>query len=427
MATASLASLKGGSSAMLTWIREKFGAVVIGGIIAMIGFVFVVSGVFDFGSRKLGRGGAYAGTVNGDPIALAEFNRAYQRKIEFFQNLMGGNKLSEEQLKAFRLREGVFEELVRRKLMVQEAEKRGMIPAEAEIRQKISEIPAFQASGRFDVATYKQVLQANGYTPGSFERLMREDLSVQRWESFFRGRAHVSEAEIRKQYVASHDRRNIKYVLLTSEAGRRDVKIPDEEVSKYLADAAKLNVLKGQYEARKDTTYKGKSFDDVKGHLARDALASQKTDEIRRANEKIAGEVLGALTADKAGDARVNALLKPYGVEVKQTGMVTRSQPYLPGIGEAKELVTDAFAAKSPILASQGGKPKKYTSASWVLVALVTESESPDLTKLETDRTQIARTTAARKERELMDGWLKGLQESAKIDMNASVVSGAEG
>jgi hypothetical protein len=412
---------------MLTWIREKFGAVVIGGIIAMIGFVFVVSGVFDFGARKFGRAtGSVAGKVNGDPITLGEFNRAYQRRVEFFQNMMGGGKLNPEQLKMFRLREGVFDELVRRKLMVQEAERRGMLPAEAEVRQKIAEIPSFQSSGRFDVATYKQVLQANGYTPGGFERLMREDLSVQRWESFFRGRAHVSEAEIRRQFMASHDRRNIKYVLLTAEAGKRDVKVSDEDVAKYLADAGHANVLKGQYDARKETEYKGKSFDDVKMQLARDALAGQKPDEVRKANEKIAGEVLGLLTAEKAGDAKVNAALKRYGAEVKQTGMITRAQPYLPGIGEAKELVADAFAEKSPILASAGGKPKKYASTSWVLVALVVDSEKPDLTKLDADRQQLARSTAARKERELMDGWLKDLQQSAKIDMNPDAL-GTEG
>jgi hypothetical protein len=406
---------------MLTWIREKFGAVVIGGIIAMIGFVFVVSGVFDFGSRGMGGGGgARVGKVNGEPISTAEFNRAYQRRVEFFQGMMGGGKLSEDQLKAFRLREGVFEELVRRKLMVQEAERRGMLPADAEIRARITEIPAFQASGRFDVTTYKQVLQANGYTPGSFERLMREDLSVSRWESFFRGRAHVSDSEIRKQYAAQHDRRNIKYVLLTTEAGRRDVKIADAEVTQYLADPAKLNVIQGQYESRKETAYKGKSFDDVKTQLAREALASQKGDEVRKANERIASEVERVLTADKSSDGKANAILKPYGVEVKQTGMVTRQQPYLPGIGEAKELVADAFAESSPIV----GKPKRYTSASWVVVALVTDSEKPDLAKLDSDRAQIARTAAARKERELMDGWLKGLQESAKIDMDKRIISG---
>ena len=39
--------------------------------------------------------------------------------------------------------------------------------------------------GKFDVALYRNVLTQNNYTPGSFERLMREDLSLQLRYSLF--------------------------------------------------------------------------------------------------------------------------------------------------------------------------------------------------------------------------------------------------
>ena len=60
---------------MLTWIREKFGTGIIYAIISFIAFVFVFYGVF---SPKATRGlheGSVAGTVNGDAITIAEFNR----------------------------------------------------------------------------------------------------------------------------------------------------------------------------------------------------------------------------------------------------------------------------------------------------------------------------------------------------------------
>src|SRR3954454_9073989 len=113
---------------MLSWIREKFGTVVIGGIISFIGFVFAFYGVF---SPKATRGlheGAVAGTVNGDPISIAEFNRELNRRMEFFKNL-GGGKISDEQLKSFRIKEGVFHELANRKLMIQESQHQGLLAA----------------------------------------------------------------------------------------------------------------------------------------------------------------------------------------------------------------------------------------------------------------------------------------------------------
>src|SRR6476659_8472653 len=103
---------------MLSWIREKFGTVVIGGIITFIAFVFVFYGVFNPKSTRGLHEGSVAGTVNGDPISISEFNRELNRRIELFKNLSGG-KLTDEQIKTFRVREGVFQELVNRKLLAQ--------------------------------------------------------------------------------------------------------------------------------------------------------------------------------------------------------------------------------------------------------------------------------------------------------------------
>src|SRR4051795_6540082 len=109
---------------MLSWIREKFGTAMIGGIIAFIAFVFVFYGVF---SPKATRGlheGSVAGTVNGDAISISDFNREVNRRIEMYKNMSGG-KLTDEQLKGFQIREGVFKELVKKKLLLQEAKNLG--------------------------------------------------------------------------------------------------------------------------------------------------------------------------------------------------------------------------------------------------------------------------------------------------------------
>src|SRR3954452_20648108 len=110
---------------MLAWIREKFGPMIAGVIIGFIAFVFIFFGVF---SPKATRGlheGAVAGTVNGDSISIAEFNRDLNRRMEFFKSL-GGGKLTEEQLKQFRIRESVFQELANRKVQIQEASRQNI-------------------------------------------------------------------------------------------------------------------------------------------------------------------------------------------------------------------------------------------------------------------------------------------------------------
>jgi len=406
---------------MLGVIRNKFGKYVIGGIIGFIAFVFVFYGVLSPRATRGLHEGAVAGKVNGDPITIPEFNRELNRRMEFFKNL-GGGQLSEEQLKAFRVREGVFQELVRRKLMVQEADRQKLMASDEEVRERIREIPAFQKDGKFDLATYRGVLQANQHTPGSFERLMREDLSMAQWENYFRSRVHVSDEEIKREFLQNDDKRNIKYVLLTSQAGKKGVSVPAGEVQKFLGDPAKVNIAKGRFEAGKETLYKGKTFDAVKEEIARDVLAGEKTAEVAQVNQKLADQVVGMMTADKASDGKVNALLKSYGTEVKSTGPITRANRFLPGIGEAKELFADVFAKNSPI--APGGKAKKYSSAAWTMVAVVTDVQKPDLAKLDKERDSLMRQILMRKERDFYESWLKKIQDKASIDANPAVVGG---
>ncbi len=369
---------------MLSSMRKTFGPVMIGIIIGFIAFVFVFYGVYNPKSTRGRHEGAVAGTVNGESISVAEFNRELSRRIEFYKNLAGG-KLTDAQLKSFRIHEGVFQELVNRKLMSQAAQKMGMVASDEEIRARIQEMPVFHREGRFDPENYRRVLDANKYTPAAFERMMRDDLTMQQWSSYFRSRAKVSDEEIRREFLVSRDRRNIKYVLITSEVARKGLGLKPED------------------------------------------KIDQKLEEVRKFNEELANKVAAAMTADASSDKAVSAILKPYGAEVKMTGPVSRVTSHLPGIGEARELMADAFATKSPIDPKQGGKAKKYNSSAWWIVAVVKDVEKPDLAKLDAEKTALRNQLLMRKERELYGAMMKKLVSKAKIVKNDAIVGDEEG
>ncbi|MDR3606487.1 MAG: SurA N-terminal domain-containing protein [Oligoflexia bacterium] len=410
---------------LTTWFREKFGTLVVSGIIGLLALAFAISGIFSPSSTRGLHEGAVAGTVNGDPITIQDFQRSYNQRLEFFRQMAGG-KMTDEQLKAFNIKGAVFQDLVRRRLMIQEAYKDGLIASDGEVKEAIRAIPAFQEGGKFDTAKYKELLAANNYTPGGFERMVREDLSSERWRNYFQRRARVSDAEAREDFLVTNNKRNIKYVLLTNESGRKGLAVSAEDVQKFLATPAKLNLAKSQYESRKTTVYKGKTFDDVKDQIVRDLVMTEKLPEVQKINNQLADEVLPLMAASKASDAKINALLKKYGAEVRSTGLITAENSFIPGIGQAKELQTDAFAAQSPIDPATGGKAKKYTTGSWILVAIVEESKKPDLPQFEAERGKILDQLRSKKEHELMDSWLRELNAKAKIKPNLSIVGDAE-
>jgi hypothetical protein len=410
---------------MLTWIREKFGTVVIGGIISLITLVFVFYGVINPRATRGLHEGAVAGTVNGDAISIGEFNEELRRRTEFFRGLMGGSQITDEQLKAFKVKGMVFQELARRKLLLQEARKQGLEASDEEVKQQIQNDPEFQKDGKFDLTTYKTLTEGSSRfgSPGAYERYVREAMSIQHWSEYFKDRVQVSEAEARKHFLISEDKRDVRFVLLTTDTGKKGVKVSDDDVKKFLADAGKKNIAQGQFDREKDTKFKGKTFDQVKDTIAHDILAGEKMDEVRKVNDGLADKALQLLTADKSSDARVNALLKPYDTTVRSSGMVSRLNPYVPGIGEAKELMADLFAAKSPIDPAQGGKPKKYVSGAWVLVAVISEAQKPDMAKFESGKAQLFKTVLAQKQRELFEEFIKKVQKKSKIDANPDVVS----
>ena len=325
-------------------------------------------------------------------------------------------------MKAFQVKEGVFSELVNRRLMAQAAEEQGMTGSDEEVRDRIKDIPAFQKDGRFDSMTYKQVLAANNYTPSAFEKMIRDEISLQAWSRYFKERIHVSDAEVKDEYVQANDKRTLKYVLLTQDAIGKGIDVKPEEIQKFLADPNKISIAKGQFDTRKEREFKGKSFDQVKDIIAREAIVGGKLEEVRKLGEKLAKQAEGALTAEKSSDAKVNAMLKPYGVEVKTSAPLTRASQFIPGVGEAPDLLKDVFAAKSPINPADGGKAKAYNSAAWWVVAIVSDSQKPDLSKLDQSRDQLLEQIASRKERALYDAWMQGLVKHAKIEKNAQVV-----
>ncbi|OFZ81660.1 MAG: hypothetical protein A2583_01815 [Bdellovibrionales bacterium RIFOXYD1_FULL_53_11] len=362
---------------MLSKMRTKFGPILVGIIIAFIAFVFVFYGVFNPRSTRGLHEGSVAGTVNGDSITLSEFSRELGRRMDMLRS-MGGGKITEAQIKSMRIREMVFSELVNRKLMLQAAIKEGMQASDEEVRDRIREMDVFRKNGAFDADTYKRVLEANNFSPTGFEKSMREDVTLQGWNGFFRSRVRIAEEEIRREFISSETKRDIKYVLLTPETGRKGGKIPE----------------------------------------------SEKSTKVGRINEELAGKVLQTLAAEKASDAKVNAILKPFGVEVKTTGPVARQAAFLPSVGEVKELVADAFSVKNPIFPANGGKAKKYSVPAGIIVALVTAAQNPDMTKFDLAREKLQDRLAQRKEREMFDVFLKRLHEKAKIDPNPDVIKG---
>ncbi len=354
---------------MFSWMRQKFGPLLVGTVIGLIAFVFIFSGLFGPKATRGLHEGSVAGLVNGESISLAEFNRAYNERLEMFKGMAGG-KINEKQLKMFRIKESVFQELVNRELLTQAADQLGIRASDEEVRDRIREFPAFQKNGKFDPMVYRQVLEANRYQPGQFERMIRDDATRALWASYFKDRSRVSEAELKQEFEIQNSKREVKYLLLSLEDGKK--------------------------------------------------LSPEKPEEARAKIVAFVEEWATRWDGSARMEQELNAALKKQGlsVQVQKTGSVSRSGLELPGMGANSDLVSQVFAVDSP-----NGSAIKLTGATWAFLGAVTQVQQAKTEELPQARATLMKQLVFKKERELYDRWIKMLSDSAKIEPNSSVVS----
>lgn len=166
-------------------------------IMWMIVGLVTVAFVFTFGNYPTGSEGGMIATVNGDIISAAEFNRAYQNMYETYRDML---KDQFNESFANTLRSQVLWQLINQRLLIQEAERRGLRVSDEELRQSIMNIPLFSRQGRFDQKAYERYLSRINLTPAAFEEMQREFLLSRRLERLIEESVDVTERELMAIY-----------------------------------------------------------------------------------------------------------------------------------------------------------------------------------------------------------------------------------
>ncbi len=411
---------------MFRLIRGKYGSLAVGIVIGAIAFVFIFFGVYSPRWGNMGPGG-YAALVNGEPVTLKEFYQTYEQRIKFFESMMKG-QADRRMIESLGLKQVVLDDLVRQKLMLQEAKNLGLMVGDAEVAAKIRELPYFQKEGKFDREVYEKTLQANQLKPGKFEDTIREDLLTQKVSGFLKQRLRVSDKEIEDDFYTNGNQRQVDYVFLSIDDARKKIQIPDSEVHSFVADAKNQTELKQYYDAhalryaaapatkaKKDSAQspKPRPFEEVKDTVARDVLREKHTAEARKANEELAKRI-ESMVQQNSGEASVKSFAKAQGLDVKTSEKFSSGQGMIPGLGNLPELKDDAFKADSAL--AKGPKLYHYQDhlvVAWNLKTHVAKPE--DFAK---QKETIAATVTTRKEREFFDGFMSDLQKRAKIKYN---------
>ncbi|MBW2602634.1 MAG: SurA N-terminal domain-containing protein, partial [Deltaproteobacteria bacterium] len=192
---------------MLHLMRKHAGSWLIKVVLGVIVVVFVFWGVGSYRARE----GNRVAIVNGEVIALDEYRGAYKRLMEQYREQFG-DALDQKLLKSLNLREQVLEQLINRRLLLQEAGHLGLQVGNDELLKAIQGIGAFHENGRFSSRQYRRTIAANRMTPEVFEQSMKEDLLAEKMRGIVLGSIKVSDAEALETFKWREEMVSIEYM-----------------------------------------------------------------------------------------------------------------------------------------------------------------------------------------------------------------------
>ncbi len=139
---------------------------------------------------------AVAAVVNGEVITLSEVMMATALKEREIRQTLAGEAAIREIKK---VRAEALEELIDRKLIVQEFNKKGLTLPERYVRERIESLIREEFGG--DRAAFIKTLKAQGFTLKRFEQMETDKLIVQAMRSQFAGGSFVaSPAKVQEYY-----------------------------------------------------------------------------------------------------------------------------------------------------------------------------------------------------------------------------------
>jgi len=176
--------------------------------------------------------------VGGSQISQQEFARAMQQQGERLSAALGRG-VDPAALDTPAMRRELLDGMISQRVLALYAAKQNMRVSDAQLRDAIAGIPAFQENGKFSIDRYRTLLRAQNLTEAQFEHDMRSDLVMQQLSAGVADSAFVSKSVARRFAEAREQKREVSQFTLSPSAFRGKVKIEPDAVEAYYKEHQK--------------------------------------------------------------------------------------------------------------------------------------------------------------------------------------------
>ncbi|GAW97644.1 MULTISPECIES: SurA N-terminal domain-containing protein [Colwellia] len=225
---------------MLEDIREKSQGLTAKIILGLIILTFAVAGVGSYSSSV----DTSVATVNGEPISLQAFNKAYQAQRSRMEQQFGGmfDTLSNDENYMANFRQGVLDSLINEKLIDQNSEALAIRVSDLRLKETIRNMPEFQIDGVFDNNRYLAIInQAGFFQSSNFRDYLRVEMTRRQLSQALVNTEFNLPYQEKLQLALQNQTRDIRFATISAQQFKATIQLTDEEVNNYyLANQARF-------------------------------------------------------------------------------------------------------------------------------------------------------------------------------------------
>ena len=204
--------------------------------LALVVLTFVAFYVPDFVSQSgTGATGEAVATVQGRPITVSDFTRAYNAQMAQFRNAYGGN-MNPAMLRQLGLDRQVLQQMIDQQAVLAEADRLGITATDTEVRDRIMGISAFQENGQFiGEERYRQLLrlQRPPITPAQFEEEIRNSVVLDKMRATLTEWITVSDADADAEYRRRNEKVTLQLASFPTVSFLDQVQVTDADVAAW--------------------------------------------------------------------------------------------------------------------------------------------------------------------------------------------------
>lgn len=177
---------------------------------------FIITIFVDWGGAgrvQRGQGSTTIATVGKEKIPVDLYVQNLQQRIESLQQQMP--ELDQNFIQQLNLPQQVLEQVIQQALLLQLADDMGIRASDAEIAERVKDLPIFQREGQFvGFEEYQRILNWNRMSAGQFEQGLEKEIVIEKAVKVITSGVTVSEDELWENYTKANESAKLEYLVI---------------------------------------------------------------------------------------------------------------------------------------------------------------------------------------------------------------------